>query len=137
MVHTINPVLVQNVYNNSTSNGVTTFNFKGRFRDENIKQVFRVDCKNSSNRGTSFYFEYKKIKSLFHTTATCARIQPNQLSVSAPSCQITNRTVNFPNVQYGNPFESPQLCYGSITTYEYLLPSGWQLNGMDLQQVGR
>lgn len=32
-------------------------------------------------------------------------------------------------MQYGNPFESPELCYGSITTYEYLLPAGWQLNG--------
>lgn len=60
VVHTNNPVLVQNVYNSSTSNGVTTFNFKGRFRDENIKQVFKVDCKNSSNRDTSYFFEYKK-----------------------------------------------------------------------------
>lgn len=33
-------------------------------------------------------------------------------------------------MQYGNPFESPSLCYGSVTDYEYQLPIGWSLNGV-------
>jgi len=122
--------LVAGVTNISHTTTQTTFNFVGSFRDVNINQVFRVTYRLPNDSiDRNYNFDFKRIKSLFHSTATCARIQPNQLSVSAPSCQITNIAISFPNVQYGNPFESPQLCYGTITTYEYLLPAGWQLNG--------
>jgi len=55
---------------------------------------------------------------------------PNQATINVPLCQTSNITVSFSNVQWGTNFESPTLCFGSITTYEYQLPSGWVLNGV-------
>lgn len=48
--YTNTPELVQSPYDISVSNGTTTFKFKGRFRDVNIKQVFRLKYYNSSGQ---------------------------------------------------------------------------------------
>src|SRR6188508_1284101 len=91
----------------------STFTFKGRFGDANQKQAFRVYYTDN----TFFDFEFKKIKSLFFTIS-CSQIS-NQSAIVFPICQITNHTVSFNNVQWGTNFESPTMCFGSITDYEY------------------
>jgi hypothetical protein len=99
----------------------TTFTFKGKFGDANQKQIFRIFHPDN----TSTAFEFKKIKSLFYSMP-CALI-PNQATITAPRCQIINIPINVANAQWGTNFESPQLCFGSITTYEYQLPVNWSI----------
>lgn len=100
----------------------STFTFKGKFADVNAKQTFRITYTDN----TTLDFDFKKIKSLFFGSS-CTPIQPNQSIISAPLCQIVNIPINFNNVQWSTAFESPALCFGSITTYEYLLPNGWSI----------
>ncbi|MFZ6025826.1 MAG: hypothetical protein ACOYVG_15395, partial [Bacteroidota bacterium] len=122
------PVLIQGAYNITSTGGNTTFNFRGKFRDVNINQVFRVSYTNTAGAGAIKDFEFKRIKSLFYNnTASCALIQPNQTTINAPSCQLSNFNISFNNIQWQTAFENPTLCFGSITTYEYLLPNGWKL----------
>lgn len=99
----------------------STFTFKGKFNDVNRKQTFRI--RYSDNSSTPF--EFKRIKSLFF--GACTFIQPNRLSITAEPCQNQSFSINFNNLQWKTEFESPSLCFGSISTYEYLLPNGWQL----------
>ena len=107
----------------------SSFTFKGRFSDANQKQSFRVNYTD----GTSYDFEFKRIKSLFFTALSsanppCNRIQPNQTQpIIFPRCQVTSATISFPNIQWFTTFENPELCFGSVTDYEYLLPTGWKL----------
>lgn len=103
----------------------TTITFKGKFSDVNQNQTFRIEY---TNNGIPSIFDFKKIKSLFFGSS-CTPIQLNQTNITSPPCQITNHTISFNNAQWETSFESPQLCFGTITTYEYLLPSGWKLNG--------
>ena len=123
---TNNPILIQGAYNITTSGGNTTFNFKGRFTDVNISQVFRVKYSNSNGEVTKD-FEFKRIKSLFH--GSCTPILPNPPSITADRCQIQTFSISYLNVQYKTEFQSPALCFGTITNYQYLLPSGWSIGG--------
>lgn len=100
----------------------STFTFKGKFGDANQKQSFKINYTD----GTSFDFDYKKIKSLFYGT-TCTPIQPSVSQISAPRCQIVNTAISFSNVQWSTNFESPILCFGSIAEYEYQLPANWKI----------
>lgn len=104
----------------------STFTFKGKFADANQKQSFRIYYSD----GTSYDFEFKKIKSLFFNnpnSQSCPGIQPNQTSITAPRCQITNFNISFSNIQWSTFGESPDYCFGAITTYEYQLPNGWSI----------
>ncbi|MDP1811727.1 MAG: hypothetical protein Q8K66_10035, partial [Sediminibacterium sp.] len=101
----------------------TTFTFKGKFGDANQKQTFLVYHPDN----TSTPFEFTKIKSLFH--GTCSPI-PVPATVTALPCQTVSIPISFSAVQWFTIFEpSSTACFGTITTYEYLLPSGWVLNG--------
>ncbi|MDZ4807326.1 MAG: T9SS type A sorting domain-containing protein [Bacteroidota bacterium] len=99
----------------------TTFTFKGKFDDANQKQTFRIFHPDASQTD----FDFKKIKSLVYSTP-CAQVS-NQATITVPRCQIVNIPISFTNVQWGTAFESPQLCFGSITNYEYQLPVGWSI----------
>jgi hypothetical protein len=126
------PLVLQGPFNINTSGGNTTFNFRGMFRDANIKQVFRVNYSTPTNSSLVKDFEFKKIKSLYYNNpANCAIILPNSSSINAPACQQTATNLNFNNIQWQTFGESPELCFGSITSYEYLLPAGWKL-GTDI-----
>jgi hypothetical protein len=131
---TNNPILVQQAYNISTSSGVTSFNFRGRFRDVNINQVFRVNYRLSSNRDTSTDFAFKKIRSLFYSnpvsgssSGACQPFRASQTSVTAPVCQITNIPVSINATNWSTFGEGNDFCWGSISTYEYQLPAGWSI----------
>lgn len=107
----------------------TSFKFKGMFSDVNIKQSFKISYNNGSN---IFEPVYKKVKSLFYTnqTLSCPGIQPNQTTIMAPLCKISNIPISFASVKWYTEFENPQFCFGTITTYEYQLPVGWKLNNI-------
>jgi hypothetical protein len=76
-----NPVLsatngaikIQDIYGSSTTGGTTTFNFTGKFQDNNSKQVFKVDYKDANNNNKTTLFEFKKIKSLFFKNPSIAQ----------------------------------------------------------------
>lgn len=98
----------------------STFTFKGKFGDANQNQSFRIYYTDN----TFFDFDFKKINSLFYGSCTPVAAPAN---INAPICQAANIPISFSNIQWLTKFESPQFCFGSITTYEYLLPSGWKL----------
>ncbi len=86
-----------------------------------------MDYVPNGGSATFYEFKFKRVKSLFH--GTCSPIQPNRSSITADLCQTPSFGISFTNAQWKTEFESPVLCFGSITTYEYLLPTGWSLNG--------
>lgn len=124
----VNPVVIQQPFNVTSSGGNITFNFIGRFSDYNNKQTFRVFYTNSSGVATTWDATYIKIKSLL-TANSFSQIYPSPTSITAQRCQTQNFNISFSNVQYGNPWEAPPIGYGTVTNYEYLLPAGWSLNG--------
>jgi hypothetical protein len=118
------PIIVAGVSNVISTQTQTTFNFTGRFQDMNILQAFRVDYTLNGLAATSYTFNFTRIKSLSFPSV-CANITPTPTFISAPSCQLVNIPVSFSNIPWSNPSES--LCFGSITDYEYQLPSGWKI----------
>jgi hypothetical protein len=123
----VNPTVISPPSNISINNGIVTFDFVGRFSDYNNKQTFTINYLNLSGIPSTWDATYIKVKSLL-VANSCSHISPNQGSINALPCEIANHAISFSNVQYGNSFESPQICYGTVTSYEYLLPVGWVLN---------
>lgn len=129
------PVVVSGVSNLTNTQTQTTFTFVGRFRDVNINQVFRVTYVTSTNPNGVYDAEFKKIKSLFYSTTSlanppCNVIRPNQIQpVVFPRCQAATATISFTNIQWFTNFENPEICFGTVTDYEYQLPSGWSIAG--------
>ncbi len=121
------PTITQNAYG-IVSGANTVFNFKGKFIDNNNKQTFQVSYKDGTGTAQTYKPSFTKIKS-FLTANSFSQINPTPTSIISPPCQINSHTISFTNVQFGNPFEFPPIGYGTVTTYEYLLPSGWVLNG--------
>jgi hypothetical protein len=117
----------RNAYNISTLGGNTVFNFDGNFLDYNNTQTFRVQYTLSGSQA-SVDFTYAKIRS-FQTPDAVSQPIPTPASITANRCQSQNFNISFTNVQYANPWVNPKLVYGTVTTYEYLLPQGWVLNG--------
>ena len=107
----------------------STFTFKGKFGDANQKQSFKVNYTD----GTSDEFMFKRIKSLYYSTTStafppCNVIKPNQVQpVVFPRCQVATATISFPNIQWFTTFENPELCFGTVTDYEYQLPANWKI----------
>ncbi len=87
-----------------------------------MKQAFRIYYTDE----TFFDFDFKKIKSLFFGT-TCSPIQPSVTQITAARCQVVNIPISFSNIQWSTSFESPILCFGSISEYEYQLPANWKI----------
>lgn len=110
----------------------TSFKFKGKFNDVNIKQIITVRYNNSNN---TYPFEYKRVKSLFYSNDySCGQIQPKftsnnapATSFTAPLCQVSNFNITFNKIKWHTAFENPVYCFGSISDYEYLLPVNWKL----------
>lgn len=126
---TNNPIVVSNI-NPATIQYYpdhTICYFTGRFRDLNIKQVFKINYSVSGNPNASFDFEFKRIKSLYYTIGCSGAA--NQPAVTVPRCQIVSIPLSIPPVRWGTSFETPELCFGTITNFEYQLPVGWSLAG--------
>jgi len=124
----VSPTVVQQPYNINNNGSSITFNFVGRFTDNNNKQTFQILYTDANNLTQVWNATYVKIKSLL-TPTNFTIIAPNISSITAQRCQTQNYNINFSNVQYGNVFETPAIGYGTVTNYEYLLPAGWSING--------
>jgi len=66
----------------------------------------------------------------------CQLIVPNATTITVPRCQIVNVPISFNTVRWGTYAEGNDFCWGTITTYEYLLPNNWSIgtstsNGVD------
>jgi len=107
--------------------GLVANAFTGRFADANSAQSFTVNYTANDGSSQQFPFAFKRIKSLSYST-TCAQV-PNQAAVLAPRCQVVNIPITVPNVQWGTNFESPTLCFGSTSSFEYQIPNGWNISG--------
>ena len=129
------PILVSGVSNLVNTSTQTTFTFVGNFRDVNINQVFRVTYVTTTNPNAVQDFQFKRIKSLFYSSVStafppCNVIKPNQTQpVVFPRCQVASTTISFPNIQWFTNFETPELCFGTVTDYEYQLPANWSIGG--------
>jgi hypothetical protein len=86
--------------------------FTGRFNDANVKQTFTVNYKDINGVTVSFPFEFKKVKSLVYSNSSCGYIQPNQTTITAPSCQVNTIPISFNNLQWNTSFESSIICFG-------------------------
>ena len=124
----IAPTVIQQPFNISTSGGNINFDFIGKFADYNNKQTFQINYTGPSGQAATYNFGFSKIKSLL-TANSFSQINPTPTSIISTMCQVNNHSISFSNVQYGNPFENPPIGYGTVTNYEYLLPSGWILGG--------
>ncbi len=115
-----------NPNNFTTSGSNTIFDFKGKFADVNAAQTFTVYYTTTSGSAT-YNIVFKKIKSLFYyfTSNDCPYIQPNTTVITATRCQVANFNINFANIKYRT--QSENLCFSSITNYEYQLPQGWKI----------
>jgi hypothetical protein len=111
----------------------TSFKFKARFTDVNVKQF--VEIRYNPNGSATFKPEYKKVKSLFHHNPnSCGLIQPKFTNTNtsatvfnAPLCQVTTFNISFTPAKWFTVSENPVYCFGSIADYEYLLPANWKL----------
>lgn len=135
---TNSPIVVQQPYDVQTNEvtKITTFKFKGKFRDVNVAQTFRLDYDDISGTRVSHDFVFKFIKSLFYQnpqpssqSSPCKLITPNITTFDAPRCEIVSRTLSFEKVKWSTYGEGPDFCWGTIDNYEYLIPSGWQVDG--------
>lgn len=117
--------LVMSINISHSDDDPNTFTFIGRFTDVNVTQIFRVTY-NVDGETNTHDFSFEKVKSLFHKTAAlCVNIFPNVNMINAPICQVNSFNINFSNQQYQNFTTSD--CFGSVTTYEYLLPANWSM----------
>lgn len=123
------PIVVSGVSGLSSNGSNTTFTFVGQFRDENSTQVFKIDYQTDANPNAAFEPTFKKIKSLTFTSAL-SNISTNIPSISSQICQITSHSISFTNIPFSNAFDNSVGSYGTNTDYEYLLPTGWSLNGI-------
>lgn len=131
---TNNPIMISATYPPINVAASTTFSFVGRFQDVNIAQTFRVSYKRQGKADTIADFTFKKIKSLFYSNPTgssgsspCQPFRANQISITAPICQVTNTTVSVNAAKWSTFGEGNDFCWGSITTYEYQLPNNWKV----------
>jgi len=104
-----------------SNNGSGVISATIQFGDYNNTQPIRLNY----NDGSGGYadFNFSKIKSLFYSDAL-NDISPNISSISASQCQSQNISISFSNISYVNPYTSPKLTYGTITSYQYSLPTG-------------
>jgi FlaG/FlaF family flagellin (archaellin) len=113
--------IVSQSHNNSSGVSIVTATIS--FADLNKTQ--KITFSYGSN---SVDFDFPKIYSLFFSDQL-NDISPNTSLINAASCQSENFSVSFSAIPYVNPFTSPKLTYGTITSYQYSLPIGWSLNG--------
>ncbi len=118
----------QQIYDRVISGNSISFKFRGRFSDVNIGQSFIINYVDINSQSKSRSFIFNKIKSLLHISneSIISIANPN---IIAQRCQIQNFNISFANVKYVNTFVNPRIVYGSVTNYEYQLPSGWSLGG--------
>lgn len=114
-----------------TSNSVNTFfTFTGNFEDHSTPQGIIVSYQDASGTQFSNTFTYTKIAS-FNDGDNTSLPHPSPSSIQATACQTQNFNISFPTVTYVDNFVTqPGTTYGTVTSYQYLLPAGWQMGGL-------
>jgi len=108
----------------------TRFTFTGSFDDNATPQSFRVTVTNTQTAANTPYdFTYYKIESFNPANNNYSLPRPNVTSISTPLCQTSPINIFFNNVQYASNNPQGIATYSTVTQYQYLLPSGWSLNG--------
>jgi hypothetical protein len=103
---------------------ISTFTFKGTFSDVNHNQSFTISYKTANGGTPSKEFKFDKVKSLFYGSFDSSNsFNP----IIAPLCQTTPIPFTFSSEKWKNQ-DNQSVGFGSIDTYEYLIPAGWYLN---------
>ncbi|HEY4063340.1 MAG TPA: hypothetical protein VGM30_15645 [Puia sp.] len=100
--------------------------FSGSFIDWDGPQGMQLTCYDASGTLRTFDFHYDRIES-FNTPDVASEPVPSPATVTAPRCQTAAFNISFPKVVYADPWTATKLTYGTVTTYEYLLPVGWSI----------
>ncbi|TAH02023.1 MAG: T9SS C-terminal target domain-containing protein [Sphingobacteriales bacterium] len=108
------------------------FTFVARFRDVSDRQSFNIIYSNGSTQQPPYPIIVTRIKSLAQSPqGYCNQILPGVSNPTNPlfyeRCKITTQNIAFDNMQYSTRFGFPDVCFGNISTYEYLIPNGWKL----------
>ena len=113
-----------------TSDGTNTYiKFTGHFTDANQPQGIEVSYYDNNNMFWKSDYHYDEIQSFAIPDVSKSEPKPSPSSIKATRCQSQTFNVSFLNVSYTDDFPTPKLVYGTVTSYQYLLPSGWKLNG--------
>ena len=117
----------QSLPNFDPSTGLTTLTFTGRFADNNTPQNFQVIVKDNTQTVIGTYnFTYTEIASFYPTISGLA-ITPNLSSITATRCQVGSFNITFPNLKYSNTGPLPAVSDGTVTEYQYVIPTGWSM----------
>jgi hypothetical protein len=121
---------VQPPYDVAYDSNPTTFKVRVRFADVNNTQAFQIrwfsDVDQVFKEKT---FKFTKVKSLL-TPANSSDINVTTPAfITVPFCQVQNVNLSFTKVKYNNASSNPEAPFGTVDTYEWLLPAGWILNG--------
>ena len=113
-----------------TSDGTNTYiKFTGHFTDANQPQGIEVSYYDNNNMFWKSDYHYDEIQSFAIPDVSKSEPKPSPSSIKATRCQSQTFNVSFLNVRTPDDFPTPKLVYGTVTSYQYLLPSGWKLNG--------
>lgn len=114
----------------TTASFTLPFKVTVRFKDKNITQSIGIQYqKTIDNSSTPLPINFTRIKSLTGTSSCYSSYINLGFSgaLTYPPCKITTQNISFTNMQYTTTFGFPDVCFGSISTYVYLIPSGWKL----------
>jgi hypothetical protein len=108
----------------------TKFTFTGSFEDNATPQSFRVTMTNYQTAvNTPYDFTFYKIESFNPANNNYSVPRPNVTTINAPLCQTSPVNIYFNNVLYASNNPQGIVTYGTLSQYQYQLPSGWSLNG--------
>jgi len=110
-----------------TIDGNTVYRFTGKFQDYAAPQGMLFSYGNSVGTVISTTFTYKNIASFTQGSTVTSSPQPNLTSIQATFCTSQSFNLTFQNVKYIDLFVPSSSSYGSVASYQYLLPAGWQL----------
>ncbi len=113
-----------------SGDGTNTYiTFNGRFYDQNQPQGIEITYVDNSGTQHTYDYHYDEIQSFYNPDPGKSLLKPTPSSKMVPRCQIQTFNVSFPNIAYSDSYTTPELVYGTVTSYQYLLPVGWSLNG--------
>ncbi|MCM5527709.1 T9SS type A sorting domain-containing protein [Parasegetibacter sp. NRK P23] len=103
------------------------FRFRGRFSDDGLNQAFRFNFSNGTTQYPESDVVFKRIKS-FGSSGVKSKPILSLSTIQVPRCEIQSIPISFAPVKFLNPNDD-NVEFGSVSSFEYLLPTGWQING--------
>lgn len=102
------------------------------FNDNPITQSFAIQYQlyQDPNTYTTSTYSADKVKSLLNDTRI---VTPNTTTINAPLCSTTGTSISFTPLPWKN--NTTNATFGTITTYDYFIPSGWTVAGQQSQAI--